>query len=98
MDDLTIPVDDEVLDRLRSTAAEEGIEVELSALRLIRQGLPSDQRANRTPREASVAQIRAVLSEAEREAKVKRILALGRKPKEPFDLKALSDALSDGTE
>jgi antitoxin FitA len=73
-------IDDEFKARLRVQAARNGVSMESEARRILREGV-------RPPRPK--------LSDEEREAKIQRILALGRKPAEPFDLKAESDALWD---
>lgn len=95
MDDLTLTLNDDILDRLRSAAENEGVEVKLLAMRLIDQGLPRGRTGVALSESGVAAKPYLELSEAEREERLKRILALGRKPDEPFNLKAESDALWD---
>ena len=77
-------IEDEVKAALRLRAARRGISMESEVRDILR----------RAARET----LRPPESAEEREARIQRILALGRPPLEPFDLKAFSDALSDGAE
>ncbi|WAJ27760.1 FitA-like ribbon-helix-helix domain-containing protein [Antarcticirhabdus aurantiaca] len=87
MGDLTIRnLDDDLVRRLETRAAANG------------RSLDEEIRAalERVAREEKAAI--PTETEEQRQARIARIRALGRPPKEPFDLKAFSDALSDGTE
>ncbi|WP_210270121.1 FitA-like ribbon-helix-helix domain-containing protein [Aureimonas mangrovi] len=71
-------IDDELKAKLRVQAARNGVSMESEARRILRDG---------------VLPPRPKLTEEEIEAKVQRIVALGRKPDQPIDQKAESDAL-----
>ena len=77
-------IEDEVESALRLRAARRGISLESEIRNILRDA------AKDTPR--------ALECESERERRVRTILDLGRPSAEPFDLKAYSDALSDGIE
>lgn len=61
--------------------------------RAARKGVSMESEARAILREAVGVRPRPQLTEEEIEARVQRVLALGRKPAEPFDLKAERDAL-----
>lgn len=77
-------IEDEIKAGLRLRAAKKGVSMESEVREILR--------------DAIRPQRKQALTHEEREAKIQRILALGRPPLEPFDLKALSDAIADGTE
>ncbi len=79
-------LDDAVMRDLRRSAAERGVSMELEARDRLRQGVPRD--APKSPANAGK-------SEWNLDASLEEILALGRKPSEPIDHKAESDALYD---
>jgi antitoxin FitA len=87
MGDLTIRnLDDVLVRRLETRAAANGRSLD-EEIRLALERVDWEEAA------AGAAE-----SEELRQARIARIRALGRPSKEPFDLKAFSDALSDGTE
>ncbi|KQT83903.1 hypothetical protein ASG48_10940 [Aurantimonas sp. Leaf443] len=91
MGDLTIHgIDDDVIRRLELRAAARGRSLD-DELRLSLDRLSRDE-------DRSAGRVKGEASDDEREARLRRILALGRPLDAPFDLKAYSDALSDGTE
>ena len=77
-------IDDDVESALRLRAARRGVSLESEIRNILRDAVKD------TPH--------ALENESERERRVRTILALGRPSPEPFDLKAYSDALSDGIE
>ena len=79
-------LDDEVVHDLRRSAAERGVSMEQEARDRLRHPLPQD--APKRPDGNGKPEWRL-------EASLEEILALGRKPKEPIDHKAESDALYD---
>lgn len=78
-------IEDDVKAALRLRAARRGVSVESEVRDILRAAAREE---NGLWKE----------SEAQREARIERILALGQPPLAPFDLKAFSDALSDGSE
>ncbi len=78
-------IEDDVKSALRLRAARKGVSVESEVRDILRAAAREE---TSLPPE----------SEAERKARVARILALGKPPLEPFDLKALSDELSAPSE
>jgi antitoxin FitA len=79
-------LDDEVVRDLRRSAAERGVSMEQEARDRLKHPLPRQE--PETPEETGQPKWHL-------EASLEEILALGRKPKEPIDHKAESDALYD---
>lgn len=77
-------IEDDVKAALRLRAARRGVSMESEVRDILRQAA----------REA----LPLPESNDEREARIARILSFGQPPLPSFDLKAFSDALSDGTE
>ena len=73
-------IEDEVKAGLRLRAARKGVSMERELREILREA-------------SGVRPQKPLLTPEEREAKIQRVLALGRKPDQPFDLKAESDAL-----
>lgn len=86
--DLTIRDIDETLEHdLRARALRNNRTIEEEARLVLRNGIESVRPPMATER-----------SPEEVEALVRKLMSYGRKDPEPFDLKAFSDALSDGSE
>lgn len=78
-------LDDEIVRDLRRSAAERGVSMEQEARDRLRHALPRDE-----PKKTDTGEPKWHLK-----ASLEEILALGRKPDEPIDHKAESDALYD---
>lgn len=77
-------VDDDVKRDLKIRAARNGHSMEEEVRQVLRASVGRSETAQ--------------TSELDREARIRAILSHGRRLEEPFDLKAFSDALSDGRE
>lgn len=79
-------LDDEIIRDLRRSAAERGVSMEQEARDRLRHPLPQGEPGKPENQGKPEWHLKASLEE---------ILAIGRKPKEPIDHKAESDALYD---
>ncbi len=79
-------IEDDVEAALRRRAARRGVSVENEIRDILRQAA----------REGKPAAKPSVSGEAERQARIARLMAFAHPPLPRFDLKALSDAISDG--
>lgn len=84
-------VDEDVKRELRKRAAERGVSMEQEARNALRLHVQNQARTGQTPQGGFNASGKPWRLKMTRE----QILALGRKPSEPFDLKQVSDELYD---
>jgi antitoxin FitA len=94
MSGLVAELEDEAIAKLRDRAVRRGVPQEQEALDILREALgPNQDELAREPSSGGREP-----TEAEIERRKQLIMSYGVEDAEPFDLKAFSDALSDGPE